>query len=302
MAEERIIDDDLDKNKKFKIRKNEDGEDELYFDGEEQSEYGAEFYEIPAFSGGGEDGGSDILTPDQLAAREEARRLAEENNRLYVEGCIKKAEGQLGCGDFESALYSLNSAQNSDDRCGRIYALKLRALTRNFSDYTVLDECVACSEGIRHYCTEEQKEELNSQSQSLKKRLEALEEKAAGLHTEVESKKSERRAVFSKSRNGAIKLFTFTAVPFLVCLILTLSFGSVMFAKQNGTNLILTVVFGVLAAILFVVSLITFNKLWTAMRKYSLNEQNSSTRAGREYEELLSEIKKLKTVLSSFEK
>lgn len=305
MAEERLIDDELDKNKKYKIRKNADGEEELYFDGEEteegeNAEYGAEFYEVPAFSEDDESAG--VLTPDQLAERAEARRIAEENKRLYVAECVGKATELLGEGDFEGALYNLNSAEYADEKCGDVYALKIKALTRNFCDFTALDDCVACSEGIRRYCSDGQKEELSASAANVEKHIEKLEEQAAGLHVEVESKKSERRAVYSQKRNKSIKLFGFTIVPFIACLIFAISFGSVMFAKQNGANLILTIVFAALSVIFFVATVITSHGMWTAMRKYSLNEKNSSTRIGREYEELLTEIKKLKTVLTSFKK
>lgn len=300
MAEERLIDDDLDRNKKYKIRKNADGEDELYFDGEEEESggYSAELYEIPAFSE--DDGDAGVLTPEQIAEREESRRLAEENTRRYVEEHIAKAEEQFKSGDAEGALFNLNSARNVDGRCGKVYALKMKVLTRNFKDFSASDDCLSCSEGVRHYCTDEQKAELFALSGNLKKHIEKLEENAAALHVEVESKKAERREVYAKDRGTAIKWFSLTAVPFLVCLVLAVSFGSVMFAKQNGLNLILTIIFAALAVVLFVVTAFTSRKMWVAMKNYSLNEKNSSTRIGREYEEQLSEIKKLKTVLSSF--
>lgn len=303
MAEERIIDDDLDKNKKYKIRKNADGEDELYFDGEEgesEVEYGAELYEVPAFSEDDEDAG--VLTPDQLAARADARRMAEESVKRRVKEYLLKAEERLKASDFDGALAAVSAAENADDGCGAAYALKIKALTRNFNDFSDLDGCAACSENIRLYCTDEQKEELSSLSGNLERRLEELKKEADGLRAEVEAKKAERRAVFVKERNGSVKWFVLTALPFVVFLALAVSFGSVIFAKQNGFNLILTIVFAVLAALFFVATVITARRMSAAIQKYSLNEKNSSTQIGRDYERLLSEIKKLNAVSGSFKK
>lgn len=300
MAEERLIDDDLDKNKKFKIRKNADGEDELYMaetDVDEEETFDDSLFEIPEFAKDDEEAA--ILTPEQLAAREEERRLKEEQKRQTVQRYLSKAQELYAESDYDGAGYQLNSAENTDGKCGDVFCLKIKVLTRSFTDFSAVDECVSCAEGIRYYCTPEQKAELCALSSPLENHVQKLEEKAAALHVEVEGKKSERRAVFEKDRNKSISWFTFTIVPFIACLIVAIAFGSVIFAKQDGTNLIITIVFAALALIFFIATLFTSHKMWSAMRKVSLNEKNSSTRLGRDYESLISEIKKLKDVLSA---
>ena len=80
MAEERLIDDD--KDRKYKIRKNENGEEELVIspqDGEEENAEEVSF-EVPDFDTDDEEAA--VMTPEQLAARqrqreeEEARRAS----------------------------------------------------------------------------------------------------------------------------------------------------------------------------------------------------------------------------------
>ena len=79
MAEERLIDDD--KDRKYKIVKNADGEDELVIDGapdeaESADEVG---FEVPELDSDDEEAA--IMTPEQLAARERMREEAEAARR-----------------------------------------------------------------------------------------------------------------------------------------------------------------------------------------------------------------------------
>lgn len=301
MAEERLLDDDLYKNKKYKIRKNAAGDDELYIDENDETEgeaSSAAFYEIPDFAEDDEDAA--VLTPEQLAAREDARRKEEERKRRAVGEFLSKARESYSKGDFDGAIYNLNSAENTDGKCGDVFALKIKVITRGFTDFSAIDDCAACADGIRYYCTPEQKAELISLSATLEREVRKLEEEAAALHVEVENKKAERRAVFEKDKNKSVKWFSFTIVPFIACLIVAIAFGSVMFAKQDGTNLIIAIVFASLAFGFFVATMFTSHKMWSAMRKFSLNQQNSSTKLGREYESLLLNIKKLNDLLSAF--
>lgn len=300
MAEERLIDDDLDKNRKYKIRKNADGEDELYID--ESANVGEEFetvgFEIPEFAT--DDDEVAIMTPEQFEAMRRAKQEEEERKRRAVESYIEKAVEKLAEPDYESALYLLNSAEEIDGTCGTVHRLKLSTLSRNFTDYTMLDDCVDTAKNVAAYCTDEQKAELSEMSAPLQQRIVGLEEKAAALHVEVESKKSERRETFIAERKRSIIWFSVTGVPFLVFLVLAIGFSTVMFAAKDGTNLILTIVFAALTLVCFIASVFTARRMWAAMQRVSLNEKNSSTKLGREYENLISDVKKLNTVLRSF--
>ena len=71
MAEERLIDDD--KDRKYKIRKNADGEDELVVDSAPEEEEEAEDieFEVPELDSDDEEAA--VMTPEQLAVRELAK-------------------------------------------------------------------------------------------------------------------------------------------------------------------------------------------------------------------------------------
>ena len=76
MAEERLIDDD--KDRKYKIRVNEDGEEELIIAPQTAAEEAAEIdFEVPDFDDDDEEAA--VMTPEQLAARQ--RRREEEAAR-----------------------------------------------------------------------------------------------------------------------------------------------------------------------------------------------------------------------------
>ena len=82
MAEERLIDDD--KDRKYKIRVNEDGEEELIIAPQTAAEEAAEIdFEVPDFDDDDEEAA--VMTPEQLAARQ--RRREEEAARRAKKGC-----------------------------------------------------------------------------------------------------------------------------------------------------------------------------------------------------------------------
>ena len=300
MAEERLIDDDLNKDKKYRIRKNADGEDELYIDDsveEEQADLETVSFSVPEFSDG--DG---ELTPEQIAAAEQEKRERAERIKGALSVNIEKAQAKLAEEDFEGAITSVEAALQVDPASGAAWALKLKILTKNFTDFENIDDCVETAENVVNYCGDDQKAELTEAGAPLESRIMQLEEQAAALHVEVEEKKSERRTVFLENRKKSVKWFSITFIPFIACLVIALAFIPFISARKDGLNAILAIVFAVLAALFFIATLFTAHKMWDDMKKLSLNEKNSSTQMGRDYEKMLSDIKKLNTVLHSFKK
>lgn len=302
MAEERLIDDDLNKDKKYRIRKNADGEDELYIDDsvqEDFEEFEAVSFDVPEFSeGDGE------LTPEQIAIAEQEKRARAERIKGALSVNLEKAQSKLLEEDFDGALQSVDAALEIDPTSGAAWSLKLKSLTKNFTDFERSDDCVETASNVEQYCSDEQKSELADQSAPLENRLMQLEEKAAAMHVEVEDKKAERRATFLADRKKSVMWFCLTGVPFIACLIVAIAFAITLLdlVEIYGVNLIITIVAGVLAVIFFIATIFTSHKMWDSMKKLSLNEKNKSTQLGRDYENLLSEIKKLNTVLHSFKK
>ena len=98
MAEERLIDDD--KDRKYRIRKNENGEEELVIidDGEEEEdfpEYGVVTDE------------DEQLSEEELALKNAERR---QNMQRKAEELKASAIEKLAAGDFEGAQYALSQA------------------------------------------------------------------------------------------------------------------------------------------------------------------------------------------------
>lgn len=297
MAEERLIDDDLNKDKKYRIRKNADGEEELYIDETGESEEG-DFYEVTELNYDDEEAAS--LTPAELEERKATQKAEAEKNAELLKGYLAEAESLINGGEFERALPVIEKAEKADSSGGASAALKLRAITRDFSDFSRAEECADCARIVKSFCSEEEKAALAQKGGGLKAEYEKLEERAAELHVEVEQKKTERRAVFNDDKNRWIKWFAISVIPFVVFLVMTIAYATIIYTRSDGLNLILTIVFGALAAVSFGFALFTAHKMWEAMKKVALNEKNSSTKLGREYEEVKARAAELKNIYASF--
>ena len=299
MAEERLIDDDLNRDRKYKIRKNADGEDELFIDETAEEDLaGGDVYEVPEFAVDDEEAAA--LTPSELAAREAERARVREEKRASAALRLENARKKLGADDFGGALSELAEAEKTDAGEGEIYLLKLLALTGRFTDFSRADECREAAEKLMNFGSESEISTLAPYREALEKYLYPEEERAAEMHKEVEEKKAVRRELFAADRKKWIIAFSLTFVPMVVCLVMSLSFIPIIFARKDSLNLILAIVFGALALILFVAVLVCSHKMWDAMKKLSLNEKNSSTALGREYEELKKNCESLNVVLALF--
>ena len=298
MAEERLIDDD--KDRKYKIRINEKGEEELVITPEADEEVPEALgLVIPEFDGDDEEAA--VMTPEQLAARQKAQEEETARKAARVEELLARGRELLDSGEFEGATFQFSKAQEIDGENGEVLSLKLKALSRNFTDYTQLDDCADTADEVNKFCSDEQKKELLSLSEPLKIKLESVREETKKLNEENEEKKSERREAFTAKRKKSMLALAATAVPFLIFLIVAISIAStIMFASEDGTYLIMTIVFGVVALIFFVASLFTAHKFWESSRNVKLNESNSSTKLGREYEAKKNEFDKLTRIYGAF--
>lgn len=298
MAEERLI--DADKDKKYKIRKNAEGEDELYVDesAEEEPEPETSF-EAPEIYEDDEEAA--VLTPEQLAERE--RRKAEEKaaREKKAEEYCRAADEKLDCDppDFEGALYNFRLAVEVCPESGEGWAGELSVLSRGFSDYTAIDECVECSEKVKEYCSDEQKRALFSQAADMRAKLDSLEGELSALSSENEQKKAERREIFADNKRRSVRFFAYTATPFLAFLIMIIACLATYFGNESTTGLVLLIVAAALSFIGFILTVISSKKLWAAQSKVSLNEKNSSTKLGRRVEKLTAEVESLRAIISA---
>ncbi len=299
MAEERLIDNDEDKDRKYKIRVNEDGEEELIIIGEgeaeeEKAENVYDNFEVPELDSDDEEAA--VLTPEQLAERERVRRAEEERRERQVTEYLERAQGYLDEKDFDNALYVLSLAEEVNAKIGDVALLKFRALTKNLTDYTNLEDCLSCARLVRDNCTEEQRNGILSEAKSLENLIAVTRDDADSLDEQNEQKRNERKLVFAERRKKAAKNFLITALPFIVFLGCAIGFSTVMFSKQDGLYLYLTIGFAAFALIFFIASLVTVHKLWEAQRNFSLNGKNSSTKLGRQYEDAVYRLKMLSDI------
>ena len=299
MAEERLIDDD--KDRKYKIRKNADGEDELVIDDTQtpDDESDIPVFDIPVYLE--DDDEAAVLTPEQLAERERIRSEEEAARAEKIKSALEKAELKLEEGDFESALYAVGKVNGIADGNGDYYFLKLKILSRNFTDFQSLSECAETAGGVKEFSSSEQKQALKSISTVYETRANEAEKTAAALKEENERKKSERRSVFAERKTKAQRNLLVTVLPFLAFVVLAIVFATRLFSAENGTFVVLTIVFSALAAIVFVAVLFTLRKFLEAARNVKLNELDSSTKLGREYLETQKQYEYLKRILDSFD-
>ncbi len=299
MAEERLIDDD--KDRKYKIRKNADGEDELVIDDTQtpDDESDIPVFDIPVYLE--DDDEAAVLTPEQLAERERIRSEEEAARAEKIKSALEKAELKLEEGDFESALYAVGKVNGIADGNGDYYYLKLKILSRNFTDFQSLSECAETADGVKEFSSPEQKQALKSLSSVYRNRANEAEKTATALKAENERKKSERRSVFAERKTKAQRNLLIAVLPFLVFVVLAIVFATRLFSAENGTFVVLTIVFSALAAIVFVAVLFTLRKFLEAARNVKLNELDSSTKLGREYLETQKQYEYLKRILDSFD-
>ena len=285
MAEERLIDDD--KDKKYKIRINEDGEEELYI--ETQPDEEAEF-EVPQVMY--DDPDAESLDPEAYAERIRAREEEEARRNKELADRLSLAEKNIAEGDFSTALYNLEEAENCGIESGKMCILKARAVAGDLKEPD-LNELAKAVDAVNKYASDEEKAELDYIADKLAAALEEDRQRAEKLGAENEEKKAERRGLFLQKRKKSLINFAITCVPMVVFAVVAAIFASMMYAREDGLNVVLMIVFAAVAGVFLIASLFTARFLWKAVRNVRLNEKNSATKLGREYEAVLAEINKL---------
>ena len=165
----------------------------------------------------------------------------------------------------------------------------------------MIDECAEAADGVGEFANDEQKAELFALAAPLYEMIEKEKAEIEALESENEEKKSERRVVFATRRKKAFMGFVSSAVPFVAFLIAAISVGAtLMFTRDDGLFIILTAVFAAIALGAFIALLVFSHKLWEASRNVKLNERNSSTKLGREYEAKKAYFDKLTRIYASF--
>lgn len=292
MAEERLIDDD--KDKKYKIKINADGEEELVIEeGKEQdnAESSEEVsFEVPEVEENDEDAA--VMTPEQYELKRERERKEREQSQAKARELVAKAEADCNEERYATALEYLQEAEKADGENGDIYALRMRVYTRDFTDYTQVIQAAESAEGVKNYASQETKSAINKKAApSLEENISSLRGKVVALNKENEEKKAERAVIFNADRKKAAIIFACVALLFGASIALSLYFVSIMYTVSTGLYLVLACVFGGLAFILLIVLAFSARFLVTASRRVMLNNRNTSTELGRQLLEKQAQLK-----------
>lgn len=284
MAEERLIDDDIDKSRKYRVLVGDDGEKELYID--EPARKDEIVFEVPEEQP--EEEG------DDLAARRERER-----ERLSAEGerQIAAAEEDIANARYSTALEHIARAEKCGESRANLGMLYMRAYTKNFTDFAVITSAAEHAEDIKDAPREQKDEILSRSGEPLAEGIDRLRTDVTDLDARNESAKAERAAVLKVVRNKWLAIFFATLLPLIACIALSAWFSSVMYTVSTGLYLILTVVFAVLALLLLVAWAFAFRKLLTALRRLRANSRNTSTKLGRE---LLSKQAQLRAYIAVY--
>ena len=300
MAEERFIDED--KDRKYRIRKNAEGEEELeIIDPEAEREELEETYnsfEVPEFEEDDEEAVN--MTPEQLylnrkrrqAEHEEAEAKAAE---LYEKACALKEEGQE-----DYALVTLDTAQKTCADEWRIYPMKLELISKSFTDFSRLEECLDVLDDFTERVPESAREEFSQKySAAVEAELTAARAECDRIDAQNNEGRTERRQKFRAQRKTALIHLMYAAVPFIVFLCLGIGFSTVMFAAKNGVYLVLTIIFFALAAAALVACVVLFRPLAKAINRLRVNESDMSTALGRQHAECVARADKLNQLYSA---
>lgn len=279
MAEERLIDDD--KDKKYRFRKNENGEDELVIDDSPEEEAAEEInFEAPDET---PDDETAVLTPEQI----EARRLIAEEERLAKEKrfaeILERCRAELAAGNYATALEAAVEAEAEDNENGEVYALKLEIYTRSFTDYSACEGAAEAAAEVKKYTSAERKAEMKDKAgDGLAALIGREKAELEAISSENDAKKAERAELFKADAKKVAIFFAAAGVPFVVFLALAIVFSGMMFSTTTGEFIVLTIVFAALAFVFFIVFAFAARALNIAMRRVRLNKKNSSTQLGRD--------------------
>lgn len=280
MAEERLFDDD--KDKKYKIKVNENGEEELIIDvgGEEEAqEPEVTLTDYPEE----EDEKERIMTDEQLEElkrREEAEKKEREEKAVIL--CDRAAK-DCRSGKFSTALDNLESAEELCPDMGEIYALRLVAYTKNFTDFTQIVNAAEGADKIAQNLDESKKAEIFSVSHDkIEANINSLRNAITALDKQNEEKKAERAVKFKKDRNTALEFFAVALVLFAGFAATAIYYSTIIFSVNTGLYLTFTCLFGALSLVAFVCTAVAARFLITACRRLKTNKRNVSTQLGRD--------------------
>lgn len=297
MAEERLI--DADKDKKYRIKVNADGEEELVVEGGEEAPAEIEevMFAVPdEVEALPED--EQGLTPEQLAEKREREEAEAAERKERVDGLLEKAKSDILLYRFATALEFIEQAEEIDGENGEAQALKLEAYTRRFTDYSQIVPASECADKLARYTSPERKEELfKAAAPSLEGEIAKLRTTVSAMNKQNEEKKAERAVRFNRDRNIAIGVFCALFAVLVTFAALSGHFATLIRTVPTNYYLVLTLVFAGLALAALIAAAFAARFLNITCRRVRLNKRNTTTQLGRD---LLAEQAKLKAFIAVY--
>ncbi len=298
MAEERIIDDEYGRG--VKLRKTADGyvdvTDELA-EGEVTEDENAEEISFAYPLTETEEDDEDLvgLSPEEAAALRKQKIEAAQRRRAEYEQQLAEGNALLETGSYHAAELKFEKALQLDDPATQASVGYWKAKTANFTNPDVLIEeyVEAGIESLEYDLGYEATDCIKREFRSVfEGRYKQLETEETPLAAEVEGKQAARREILKERKKKNLIAFIVSAIPMLICIILTAVFGSKIFSTPEGTYVPVTIVFGGISAVLFLIFAVFSNKLINTCRIIKANETLTSTEEGeklfqiREYKNL----------------
>ncbi len=308
MAEERIIDDEYGRG--VKLRKTKDGyvdvtDEQLdnppATDGETQEEEELTFA-FPTQEQEEDDEDLVGLSPEDAEELRKQKAEAVRRRREEYEEIVAEGNALLEQNSFHSAELKFEKALQLDEPATEASVGYWRAKTENFTKPEVLiDEYVEPGiESLEYDLGYEATDIIKKEYREVfEKKYAELEAEEAPLAETVEGKQAKRRKILKARRRNAIIAFAVSAIPMLVCIVLTALFGLKNFSTPDGKYIPLTIGFGAASFVLFIVFAVFTNRLINAFRMYKKNETLTSTEDGerlfeiRERKELYGALKEV---------
>ena len=289
MAEERLIDDDKDKNKKYTVRTNADGEEEFVI------------FEPAPREGVGEVADMQFDEEYAFGNRSSVRFGEEEDFAAEAKECMAR-------GSYSTALECVARAARLSPRDGETAALELRIYTRDMTDFShgALQGARSAVRRVAEYASKDTKERLKAMcaqpvgAQPVGAAVRAACDRADRLRAQNESAKMERESLFKAPFVRARKRFLLSLVPLALLTACTAVFVA-LFALYGGAYAVAAWICGGLAAVSFALSAFAARKLYITARRMAINRDDSRSRLGRECLAAEEDIKILRSILDAVE-
>ncbi|MDE6690998.1 MAG: hypothetical protein K2K04_03425 [Clostridia bacterium] len=295
MAEERLI--DTDKDKKYRIKVNENGEEELVVEEGESGEAAIEevMFAVPDEVEASDESG---LTEEQLEEKRRREEKERAERKEKVDELLAKAKSESLLYRYATALECIEKAEELDGENGEAQALKLIAYTRNFTDYSQIVSAAEVAEKFKKYTSDERKAELLKTAQpAIDEEVAKLRATVSEMNKENEDKKAERAVRFIRDRNIAIGVFCALFAVLAICAGVAGYMATLIYAVPTNDYLIATCVFGGAAFVALIADAFAARYLNITCRRVRLNKRNTTTQLGRD---LLAEQSKLKALVAVY--